>query len=66
MPSPGLSLALGDKALHSLHNGILVNTKHLEQLSWLPTSWHLANSQAGDSDSGFAHNRGRHGLTYAT
>lgn len=60
------SLALGDKPLHSLHNGVLVNTKHLQQLSWLPTSWYLANSQASDSDSRLTRYGSRYRLTYAT
>lgn len=63
---PVASLALGDKALHSLHNGVLVNTKQLQQLSWLPTSWYLANSQASDSDSRLTYYGGRHCFTYAT
>lgn len=59
-------LGLGDKALHSLYNGILVDAEHLQQFHWLPASWNLADSQAGDSDAGLAHYCGGHCLTYAT
>lgn len=60
------SLGLGDEAPHSLCNGVLVNAKHLQQFSWLPASWYLANSQAGDSDARLAHYCRGHCLTYAT
>lgn len=65
-PQPCPLLGLCHKAPHSLGDGIFVNAKHLEQLGWLPTPWHLGNSQAGDSDARFAYYGSGHGLPYAT
>lgn len=51
---------------HRLHDGILVNAKHPQQLSWLPAAGHVGHSQASDGDAGLAHDSGTHGLANAT
>ena len=64
IPTP--SLGPGHQAPHGLRDGIPVNAKHLQQLCWFPASGHLADCQAGDSDTRLSHNCRGHCLTYAT
>lgn len=52
--------------LNRLHNGIFVNAKHLQELSWFPTSGHMIYSQTSDCDARLPNDCSWHCFSNAT